>query len=306
MDKLKTLTLEITTHCQANCIVCVRDKIRYKLGNMPQELFEKAIEEASELYQNLGGGLQFIDLGGMGEPILDSGIETKLTWLEKHYPDIKVGITTNGQLLMQKKEILCRYIDVLKISNYGFTKESFESVHRGSLKFGEVKSEIEEFLSIPREERPKTSMSFLVLNENKGEEEPWREYWEGKCEELYIWRPHNWAGYGESHTKQIREQSRSCGRPGKDFTVRANGDVSACCWDFNRELIIGNLNDNSFEEIYKGEKLKAIVDMHTKRTFFDCENICQHCDQLYDRSDALIYSSRKDFTVNSKTNADSI
>lgn len=306
MDKFKTLTLEITTHCQANCIVCVRDKIRYELGNMTQGLFEKAIREVSELYQSRGGKLQYIDLGGMGEPLLDGQIEDKLAWLDNYYPNIKVGVTTNGQLLAQKKETLCKYVDVLKISNYGFTKESFESVHRGSLRFEEVKKGIEEFLRIPIEKRPKTSMSFLILAENKGEEQAWREYWEGKCEELYIWRPHNWAGYSESHTKQVHEQSRSCGRPGRDFTVRTNGDVSACCWDFNRELVIGNLNDNSFEEIYKGERLKTIVDMHTKKTFFDYENICQHCDQLYDRSDALIYSSKRNFTVNLKTNADSI
>lgn len=55
MDTFRDLTLEITTHCQGNCIVCVRDKIRYKLGNMTQQLFEKAVTEADELYAKYGG-----------------------------------------------------------------------------------------------------------------------------------------------------------------------------------------------------------------------------------------------------------
>lgn len=56
MKKFKTLTLEISTHCQADCLVCVRDKLNFKLGSMPQNLFEKAIREVSELYISKGGG----------------------------------------------------------------------------------------------------------------------------------------------------------------------------------------------------------------------------------------------------------
>lgn len=235
---------------------------------------------------------------------MDAHLEDKLQWLKSHYPDIEVGISTNGQLLKIKKELLCAYVDVLKLSNYGFTKESFENVHRGSLVFEEVKSNIEDFLRIPRGNRPKTIMSFLMLEENKGEENAWKEYWEGKCDELYIWRPHNWAGYYTSDTEQDHTKCRSCGRPGHDFTVRANGDISACCWDFNRELVIGNLHENTFQEIYEGEKLKKIMDMHRNRTFFEHDNLCQSCDQLYDRSDALVYASNKKFKVGSKTNVD--
>lgn len=306
MNYFKTLTLEVTTCCQANCIMCVRDKLKYKPDSMSQQLFEKAIKQVEEFLDNSGNELEFIDLGGMGEPLLDTQLENKLKWLRQNYPDVKVGITTNGQLLMDKKDILCKYTDVLKISNYGFSKESFESIHRGSLVFEDIKMGLEEFLRISKENRPKTIMSFLMLNENKGEEILWKNYWEKRCDDIYIWMPHNWAGYKTSHTNQNHDKCNSCGRPGKDFTVRANGDVSACCWDFNRELTIGNLNKSSFEEMYNGTSMKEILDMHINKSFYETENICKYCDQLYDRSDALIYSSNKNFTIHSRTTADSI
>lgn len=305
MQRPNAITMEITTFCQANCIVCVRDQIKYPLSNMTQELFEKTIREADSYYK-AEGGVNYIDLGGMGEPLLDSQIESKLRWLDDNYPEIKVGVTTNGQLLMQKKDIICKYIDLLKISNYGFSKESFEKVHRGSLVYEDVKNSIEVFLKISRDERPETIMSFLALKENNGEEEAWREYWEGKCEQIYIWRPHNWAGYKESHTEQIHEKCRSCGRPGNDFTIRANGDVSVCCWDFNRELVVGNINEKTFQEICEGKELKDIIEMHRNKTFFEHDTICQHCDQLYDRSDSLLYSSNKKFTVNMRSTVDNV
>lgn len=305
MQRPNAITMEITTFCQANCIVCVRDQIRYPLSNMTQEIFEKTIREADSYYE-AGGGVKYIDLGGMGEPLLDSQIESKLRWLDDNYPGIKVGVTTNGQLLMQKKDIICKYIDLLKISNYGFSKESFEKVHRGSLIYEDVKKGIEEFLQISKDERPETMMSFLVLKENDGEEEAWREYWEGKCDQIYIWRPHNWAGYKKSHTEQIHEKCKSCGRPGNDFTIRANGDVSVCCWDFNRELVVGNINEKSFKEICEGKELNDIMEMHRNKTFFEHDTICRYCDQLYDRSDSLLYSSNIEFTVNMRSTVDNV
>lgn len=299
MEKLQSLTLEVSTHCQANCIVCVRDQLKFKLSNMSQELFEKAISEFDALSISRGEkGLQFIQLSGMGEALLDPHLQDKLEWLEKNYPAVQVGLVSNGQLLMEKKELLCKYVDIIKISNYGFHKKSFESVHGGSLKFEDVKKSIEDFLAIPVEDRPKVIMSFLKLEQNEGEEDEWRAYWEDKCEEIFIWLPHNWAGYIQSHTKQEREKCRSCGRPGKDFIVRANGEVSVCCWDFNRELTVGNLNEVSFEDIYESEQLRDILKMHRENSFFEHDNLCQNCDQLYDRSDALLYSSNKKYHVN--------
>lgn len=297
--KLNALSIENTTFCQANCTVCVRDRLRYELSHMPQELFEKSVKEAAALYKKEGGALEFIDFGGMGEPTMDPGLEEKLRYLDRHYPEIRIGLTTNAQLLMAKKEILCRYVDVMKISNYGFTKESFESIHRGSLVYEDVRQVIEEFLAIPLGDRPKVIMSFLMLPENAGEENSWKDHWEGECEEIYIWRPHNWAGYKDCYTMIGAQSSKpkSCGRPGREFIVRANGDVSACCWDFNRELSVGNLYTDTFEEILNGEKLRKIVEMHRKKNFLETDTLCARCDQIYDRADALIYSSVREFKV---------
>lgn len=55
MQRPNAITMEITTFCQANCIVCVRDQIRYPLSNMTQEIFEKTIREADSYYEAGGG-----------------------------------------------------------------------------------------------------------------------------------------------------------------------------------------------------------------------------------------------------------
>jgi len=296
------IAIENTTFCGANCVMCVRDKINFELSNMSFELFRKIITEVNRFsIEKYGKGLESIEYGGMGDPLLDSGLEEKLAFIKENYPCVKQCICTTGHVLNEKQDVICKYIDVLKISNYGFSKESYESVHRGNLKYEVIKKNIDELLKIPLGERPRCIISFLVLPINEEEMEDWKEYYEPKCEELYIWKPHNWAGYAESETVHNHKEAKSCGRPGRAFTFRANGDVSVCCWDFNREMSVGNMINETFESIYYGEKLGKVLEMHKKGTFFECKNICSNCDQLYDRQDALIYSSSKEYKVGMET-----
>lgn len=299
---LDSVVIENTTYCGANCTMCVREKINFELGSMSFELFKKAIDEIDSLYlKEFGSGLKNIEYGGMGDPLLDAGLEKKMGWIKERFPQVQQHICTTGHILDKKLDLVCKYVDVLKISNYGFSKGTYEAVHRGSLVYEDIKRNIDTFLSIPKGQRPKCIISFLLLPINAEEVEAWKVYYEDKCEELYVWKPHNWGGYTESETLREHSLAKSCGRPGKDFVIRANGDVSVCCWDFNREMSIGNISEESFSEIYYGNKLKEIKLMHKERRFFECKNVCSECDQLYDRRDALIYSSNKNYEVGIKT-----
>lgn len=245
--------------------------------------------------------IKYLDLGGMGEPLLDPELERKLIWIKENLPNTTINLTTNAQLLDKKSDLLCKYIDVLKISNYGFSKKSFESVHRGSLIYEKVKNNIERFLNISLHCRPRVIMSFLMLKENTGEEWDWKSFWEPKCEEVYIWKPHNWAGATGKNTNLDYSKARSCMRPANDFAIRANGDISVCCWDFNREMSVGNIHETDFENIYYGQKLQDVIAMHKEGKFCNSNTICEFCDQIFDRTDALIYSSKSDFKVGNST-----
>lgn len=295
------IVFEVTTFCQADCKVCVRDKIRFPLGTMKFDIFQKSILDIVEYARKKREELTFIDLGGMGEPLLDNGLEEKLKWLKSEYPQIRVGLTTNGGLINEKLDLICNYIDVIKISNYGFSRESFRAVHRGSLEFENVKNGIETLTRVENGKKPKVIISFLRLEENIDEEVAWKNYWEDKVDELFIWKPHNWAGYGDSDTVREAKLCRSCGRPGHQFVIRATGEITACCWDFNRELVIGNIMTESFSDIIKGDKLHEIIEVHKKGKFFDSEYICKNCDQLWNRTDSLIYSSCSKYKVGKGT-----
>lgn len=292
---IKNVTIENTTFCGANCKMCIRDKMKYELSTMPMDLFKKVLNEIDELNKDLGEKLETIDYGGMGDPLLDIHLLDRAQYVSEKYPNVRQSITSTCDALGNQWDVL-KYIDTLKISNYGFSKKSFESIHRGKLSYERTRGNIDKLLSSER--TVKVIMSFLVFEENEDEIEQWLNYYRDKCDEIYVWRPHNWAGQSESHTVLDRDAARSCKRVGKDFVIRANGEVSVCCFDGLRQMSVGKLPEASLRDIYYGEKLKKVKECHDRGEF--CKlSICKNCDQLYDRSDALLYSSNKEYKVGS-------
>lgn len=58
-----------------------------------------------------------------------------------------------------------------------------------------------------------------------------------------------------------------------------NGDVVLCCMDYNLKHIIGNLLDQTYEEIFKSEELMKLIEINEKNEFSKC-SICKSCDNV--------------------------
>jgi len=245
-------------------------------------------------------GVSSLDLCGFGDSFLDPELEKKLSYVKARYPHIKIYTSTTAHALGKKnREIASRYLDTIRISNYGFSKESYEAIHGGVLRFDRVMKNIHDLLRSNVGERPYVMMTFLLMEQNRGEEKAWQQYWEPLVEEIAVWEAHNYAG-AESVEEFAyvarefgdRKEIRSCGRPfrGNPF-VRTNGDVSVCCFDFNHKLVVGNVNSEPLAEVLLGEKLARVKQIHKKKIFEGCGLLCEGCDQLFSRQDALLYSS---------------
>jgi radical SAM protein with 4Fe4S-binding SPASM domain len=83
--------------------------------------------------------------------------------------------------------------------------------------------------------------------------------------------------------------------------VRADGTVSMCCFHPGRKLLLGDLNSESLGVIINSMKVKEIQDIHNNRKILSSDLPCRNCDQLRDRTDALIYTSDKNMKVGKKS-----
>ena len=290
----KEIALELSSYCGANCVCCPHEHFPLKDRNMDYGLFVKCVDDA------VAHGAISIDICLMGDALLDPGIEQKLQYCRETYPDLKIYCSSTAQTATP--EFVSKYIDTLQISMYGMTKEVYEKVHRGGLKFEKTMANIEGILALPDGKRPYISMVFLLLEENSHQMEEWKAKWEPLADEILIWRTHNWAGRYAVHvpTKEELKSAKSCCRPfGGDLCIWVNGDVTVCCFSEDKTLVVGNMYEQSLEEIFFGERMKKIQQIHRDGAFHQCGLPCEKCDQIFPRDDALVYSS-KNRTVGQK------
>lgn len=72
-------------------------------------------------------------------------------------------------------------------------------------------------------------------------------------------------------------RQRGCFRMWRGAVITTDGDVVPCCFDKNGRYVMGNLNDNSFREIWRGpEYMKFRSDVMISRSLAD---ICTDCPQ---------------------------
>lgn len=88
----KTVRIETTNHCQADCVFCPRSTIGRAKANMKQDVFETVVKQCVE------GGTRLVHLHGYGEPLIDKQLADRITYCkDQGIPRVK--IFTNGDLL---------------------------------------------------------------------------------------------------------------------------------------------------------------------------------------------------------------
>jgi radical SAM protein with 4Fe4S-binding SPASM domain len=302
------LSLENTTYCGANCLFCPREEYSFKWEHMNTAFFKKIIDQAAEL------GMRSLAIGGFGDSFLDPEFEDKLFYVKQKYPFMKVSASSTCHVVgPDTLKWLGPLVDTFKISLFGTTKEVYEKIHGRGLKFEKVMENIKGVFALPKDKRPYIIMLFLVNKDNEHQVEAWKKQWEPLADEVMVWLPHNWAGKFVTASKKGYDENtetspKSCGRPSKgNLVVRANGQVSMCCFDFNRDLLIGDLRQQTLKQVLAGEALRKIKEVHEQGTFSQCEYICKDCDQIHSRQDALLYRSnpnRKVGIINSHPDKD--
>jgi len=287
----KMITIEVTNHCSAKCIVCPREKMIQQLEYMTFDVWKIIIDEASDL------GIEYLDLCGYGDVFLDPGLFDKIEYAKKKLPEVKIYISTTGVALNQKKWLfIIQNVDILKFSIYGQYKSTYEKVMK-NVSYDKAYANILGFLKLNEEYDNKiyTIGNFIILKETENEFEDWKMFWEPKLSEVYAWKPHNYID-GRKYRDITGKQQNTCGRPLEGpLNIAVNGDAHVCCFDYNKILTIGSVIDNSIANIVSSQKMKYIQDKHLKNNFSDL--ICKYCDQTVKDDTVLVYHNNENRKV---------
>jgi len=282
---------EPTDHCNAECVMCPRDlhKLARPHGIMSLAKYKRSLDEV------VGLGCKRIDFTGFGEPLVDKTLEEKVAYAKSK--GLGTYTITNASILTRARtaRFIKAGLDELRVSFYGMRKETYERAMVG-LNFETTWKNLHDFLEVREEmgsKLPRLEINWLVLPENEEDTELFREYWEPRADAIEIWKPHNF-GDGRSYRQRSDDiaMKNTCGRPKNGpLQIHWNGEVVACCYDYNNQLVLGNAFEQPILEILNGEKYRLIRLAHREK-MFKLFPYCNQCDQLLPHADALVYTNR--------------
>lgn len=239
---------------------------------MDFDLYERLLREAAA-HGTTNLQLQFYD-----EPLLHPRL---LEMLKKAH---ELGFTfihmnTNGTLLTPKlcDQLLETGVDSMTVSIDAATSQVYQEL-RGNPRFEQVCQTIEYLAGKIREGSHKFSLSVSLVQvpENQSETSEFISRWINTVEYVRIDKPVD--SLNRARDAFFHPSQRViCFYPWQVICVLADGAVVKCCGDFNLKDVVGNVKENTLEEIWQGDRY-----MDYRRNLLqgriDLVPLCDQCD----------------------------
>ena len=262
--------LEITNVCNLNCVFCPKTT---------REKHSMTLDEFDTLTTRLAGEVRFLYFHLMGEPFLHPLLpEFILMARRKGFTPV---ITTNGTLLAQRGDLLDALPHKLQISLHS---------HEGNGK-DNPEQYIDEVMAFAKEAAQRGCVVVLRLWNEGGlnlmngsildmiadsQPRPWTQRHDGwkLAENLYV-ESDDMFEWPDLQHDVYKEEEVFCYALRNQIGVLADGTVVPCCLDHNGDMPLGNLYDNSLNEILVSPRATALYHGFTSHTAV--EPLCRRC-----------------------------
>ena len=280
-----TMDIEPTTGCNFRCTMCQVSSPNFISKNLDFETFKQVVDENKQLLK--------IKLQGMGEPLVNNNFFNMVEYASKY--SIVSEITTNGSLLNQKNILKLKNSNLsrITISIDGATEEVFQKI-RVKSNFKTVISNCKDLIRSYKKKliRPEISAWCVIQIDNVAEFEDIYEL----CKDIGFdkltyqfhlsgWGKDEWNNINKNkkiNIKSIKQKideikkrgtlegleinifeenllnfSKQCVWPWESSYISKTGDVVPCCIIGDEKVVsFGNINKNSFKEIWNSDNYK--------------------------------------------------
>ena len=252
------LDLELADRCNKKCHFCPRNlethpNFKGLIGTgavLSDRVIKNLVKECSEK------NLYSINFGTGNEPLLCDNL---IDVLESFHAGgvVDYWVITNGVLLSRwTNRILGSSLVNLYVSIDAYTEDTYRSL-RG-IGFDTVRQAVLDLID-ERERRnlalPLVRVSFIEHPYNVHELEPFISFWQDKVDFIDA---QTFYDYRLQDDGPPRTKKRDCLDPYRRLAVHATGLVVPCASDFGLDLHIGNVKNQSLEEIWNGAGLAKV------------------------------------------------
>lgn len=260
----KRIMLEVTNHCNHNCVFCANSKMKRKKRVIDIDLAKKIIVEARE------NGAEELSFHGMGEPLICKEL-VEYVKLAKQVGYEYLYIDTNGALATPEviNPLIDAGLDSVKFSISGASRSIYEKVN-GKDDFDIVMRNLENLSKYKAENGLKFKLwAYFAENTYNKEEAAIFQRRLEKIVDKVIISPINSQGgemYEENKSIQINNtfplQPFPCREVFDRMVILCDGRITACCMDFEGQMVYGDSNSDSLLEAWNTEVIRAIRRQH--------------------------------------------
>lgn len=304
----RVFMIEPTNICNGLCPLCpIGARIdKRRKGHFQHDDFIRLIDEIKDI-------AKLIIMNFAGEPILNPHIGKLAAYAESN--GITTIIGTNGTL-DKSEELVDSGVSEILYSLDGATDESYRQyrTYRDGIGFDDVVANLRRLVARKTElgcEKPAIILQFVVFKHNEHEIDDImklgkeigvdgidfrpaciNDFFGPPLEELIDrFQPEGRYEYACRPNERTLTKPPWCSFSFHETEILWNGDVTACCYDYDGNYVIGNVfTDGGFKKIWKSKKYR---DMRKKIIQQELE-ICKKCDNSFVLSTRVIINDKTD------------
>jgi MoaA/NifB/PqqE/SkfB family radical SAM enzyme len=265
-DDIDVAEIEINRNCNINCVMCNTSLSKRPQFNMDVDLFEHAVKYAKSQ------GKGETSLHTIGEPLMNNKLPEYFKILRKH--GVMIRFSTNGLLLHKKLDLLIDNADImseLRFSIDGASKETYEKIRYGG-EWDRLIANLEEFRE-KTQGRPifkRVKIGSIVSEDVRHELgyhlKFWSRYTTMESIDLNLV-----SGLSPDNTyfltKTILKNHIAPWPPcymlfSPALHILNDGRATACCRDYNGDLVYGNIRDSSPKELINCDNVLELRRQH--------------------------------------------
>lgn len=263
-----TIAIDPSNLCNFKCNFCAiqskNEKLSFRKQLMDKELFMKIIKDLQELPEKL----KILRINGQGEPLLNPHLSEMIGFAKEKDVAHFIEIITNGSLLNPElnQKLIDSKVDRIRISIEALNAEKYKSITGTEIDFAKFIENIKDL----HDRSGGCEIYCKIIDAAVPSEEDKEKFYTlfgDICDRIFIDNViPMWSDFDELeqnvqigkigvHGQKVRKVT-VCPYSFYSLIVNSDGEVTVCCADWKRKLVVGDLKYQSFIEIWNGEKLR--------------------------------------------------
>ena len=284
--RFSEIRIENTNRCGYHCFFCPREELTRNQGVMP-------LEDLSLVLDRVGSHEGLVDLHGFGEPLLDKLLLEKIALVTSRWPLAEprfystLGVKVPPNYFSQLVEAGLRHVEV---SFYGFDPESYLQAH-GADRYDLARENLTRLCAVQLESAGKLNTVVRAFPKHDTIKQPGVS--EERLAEFHEWldslgvnvvRERDLHNYGDGRSYNEPGSGTPCsvvwGYRKRVLQVTWDLSVTPCCFDFNAEIKLGNLRNQTLEQIFNGPLYTEFIQSHVASRL-EHYPVCLKCERCY-------------------------